>query len=185
MIRSEPTLDIVKSHIIEVARELGVSCIDLRAENLPNTVPGAAALRFTTAKAWQRAGQVRRDAFGDGGRLFADPAWEMLLDLYVRGVERNRVSVSDACAAARVPQSTGLRWLGILHQAGLLNKSNDSRDRRRSYVELTAAAVEKIELALDRAADSDRRLGLGRLQHVGRTDERASPVSSADTVSQT
>jgi hypothetical protein len=44
--------------------------------------------------------------------LFADPAWDILLDLFAASIERRPVSVSSACVAAAVPPTTALRWIG-------------------------------------------------------------------------
>lgn len=41
--------------------------------------------------------------------LFADPAWDILLDLTAARIEQKRVSVSSLCIAAAVPSTTALR----------------------------------------------------------------------------
>ncbi len=46
------------------------------------------------------------------GELFADPAWDMLLDLTAARVEARRVSVTSLCIASGVPPTTALRWIG-------------------------------------------------------------------------
>ncbi|WP_404335084.1 winged helix DNA-binding protein [Sphingomonas sp. MMS12-HWE2-04] len=74
--------------------------------------------------------------------LFADPAWDMLLDLFASDLERRRVSVSSLCIAAAVPPTTALRWIGTLHEAGLFERQADPADRRRAYIALTAKAIE-------------------------------------------
>ncbi|WP_179640861.1 MarR family winged helix-turn-helix transcriptional regulator [Sphingomonas guangdongensis] len=72
--------------------------------------------------------------------LFADPAWDMLLDLYAAELEHRRVSVSSLCIAAAVPGTTALRWIGTMMDAGLFERHADQHDRRRAYVALTDAA---------------------------------------------
>lgn len=69
--------------------------------------------------------------------LFADPAWDMLLDLFAAELERRRVSVSSLCIAAAVPPTTALRWIGTLHDAGLFERHADPSDRRRAYIALS------------------------------------------------
>lgn len=71
--------------------------------------------------------------------LFADPAWDMLLDLYASELERRRVSVSSLCIAAAVPPTTALRWITTMHEAGLFAREADPTDRRRAYVVLSDA----------------------------------------------
>src|SRR5579863_9806562 len=56
------------------------------------------------------------------GDLFADPAWDMLLDLTAARVEHSRVSVTSLCIASGVPPTTALRWIGQLTDAGLLQR---------------------------------------------------------------
>lgn len=88
-----------------------------------------------------------------GGELFADPAWDIMLDLYAAQLEKQRVAVSSLCIAAAVPATTGLRWIKTLTDSGLLVRSADPQDGRRVYIELapeTAAALEAYLRAAQR-----------------------------------
>ncbi|MEZ0244384.1 MAG: hypothetical protein ACAH11_13490 [Sphingomonas sp.] len=76
------------------------------------------------------------------GELFADPAWDMLLDLYAAELERRQVSVSSLCIAAAVPPTTALRWIGTLHDAGLFERKADPSDRRRAYIVLSQKGLD-------------------------------------------
>lgn len=78
------------------------------------------------------------------GDLFADPAWDMLLDLTAARAERRRVSVSSLCLASGVPPTTALRWIGWLTEAGLLERAEDETDRRRAFIALTDKAAEAM-----------------------------------------
>lgn len=69
--------------------------------------------------------------------LFADPAWDMLLDLFAAALEQRRVSVSSLCIAAAVPPTTALRWIGTMHDNGLFERQADPADRRRAYIVLS------------------------------------------------
>ena len=73
--------------------------------------------------------------------LFADPAWDILLDLFGAKLGQRRISVSAACAGAAVPATTALRWLTTLEQKGLVKRSPDPLDARRVFVELTDEAT--------------------------------------------
>jgi len=73
--------------------------------------------------------------------LFADPAWDMLLDLTAARVERRRVSISSLCLASGVPSTTALRWIRMLEDARLIEREVDVGDRRRSFVVLTDTAA--------------------------------------------
>jgi hypothetical protein len=86
-----------------------------------------------------RSRRLRAQFFA--GELFADPAWDMLLDLFAAELEQTRVSVSSLCIAAAVPPTTALRWIGTLHDAGLFERHADPADRRRAYIALSAKGL--------------------------------------------
>ncbi len=71
------------------------------------------------------------------GDFFADPAWDMLLDLTAARVEGKRVSVTSLCIASGVPPTTALRWIGQMVEAGLFVRVCDDSDRRRAFIELS------------------------------------------------
>jgi DNA-binding MarR family transcriptional regulator len=85
----------------------------------------------------------RRDNFF-GGELFADPAWDMLLELYAATLGQFRVSISNLCAGAAVPATTGLRWIKQLEETGMIQRKADPTDGRRYFMELTDKSVEKM-----------------------------------------
>lgn len=70
--------------------------------------------------------------------LFGEPAWDILLDLFIAAKERRRVSVTSACIGSAVPSTTALRWIAILEKQGLLVREADPGDARRVYVKLSA-----------------------------------------------
>lgn len=78
--------------------------------------------------------------------LFGEPAWDILLDLYIAQGEGKNVSVSSACIGSAAPATTGLRWLGVLADEGLIQRENDPEDHRRVLVRLTRAG----QTAMDR-----------------------------------
>lgn len=84
-----------------------------------------------------------RSRFFDGD-LFADPAWDMLLDLTAARAEHTRVSVTSLCIASGVPPTTALRWIGQMTEAGLLQRIEDETDRRRAFITLTDKATEAM-----------------------------------------
>lgn len=84
-----------------------------------------------------------RARFFDGD-LFADPAWDMLLDLTAARAEHSRVSVTSLCIASGVPTTTALRWIGQMTETGLLQRVNDETDRRRAFITLADQAVDAM-----------------------------------------
>lgn len=85
-----------------------------------------------------------RDKFFDS-KLFADPAWDILLDLYAAHLEGREVSVSSLCIAAATPPTTALRWIATMTDANMLTRRPDDRDKRRCMVSLSDAALDAIE----------------------------------------
>lgn len=76
--------------------------------------------------------------------LFADPAWDMLLDLTAARAEHTRVSVTSLCIASGVPPTTALRWIGQMTAAGLFERVEDDADRRRAFIALTDTAADAM-----------------------------------------
>ncbi|HYG48086.1 MAG TPA: winged helix DNA-binding protein [Allosphingosinicella sp.] len=82
------------------------------------------------------------------GEIFADPAWDMLLDLMAARVEMQRVAVSSLCIAAAVPPTTALRWIKTLCDQGLFVRIADPEDGRRVFIELSAETATMMEAYL-------------------------------------
>jgi hypothetical protein len=89
-----------------------------------------------------RQRQLRAKFFDS--ELFADPAWDMLLDLTAARAEHTRVSVTSLCIASGVPPTTALRWIGQMTLAGLLERVEDESDRRRAFIALSACAADSM-----------------------------------------
>ena len=84
-----------------------------------------------------------RSAYFDG-ELFADPAWDMLLDLTAARAEHERVSVTSLCIASGVPATTALRWIAQMVEAGLFQRVQDDTDKRRAFIALTDTAADAM-----------------------------------------
>jgi len=86
----------------------------------------------------------RRRAQHFSQRLFGEPAWDILLDLYAAAVRGEAVSVSNACRAADAPPSTALRWLQHLEDDKLVERTADPTDARRHFVRLSKRGAERM-----------------------------------------
>ena len=91
-------------------------------------------LSVETVREVIRARRLRSRYFPE--HLFADPAWDMLLDLLQAEIAQLRVPVSSLCIAAAVPATTALRWLKTMVQEGIFVRRADPHDGRRVFVEL-------------------------------------------------
>jgi hypothetical protein len=76
--------------------------------------------------------------------LFADPAWDILLDLTAARAEHGQVSVTSLSIASGASSTTALRWIGRMIDAGLLERVEDGTDRRRSFIALTDEAADAM-----------------------------------------
>jgi DNA-binding MarR family transcriptional regulator len=95
-----------------------------------------------TVRAVQAVRRQRAALFG--GDLFSDPAWDILLELYALHLEQQRTSVSSVYKASTVPGSTALRWLAKLEHDGLVVRTEDPLDQRRSWIDLTDDGRERM-----------------------------------------
>ena len=112
----------------------------LPAPSLPQENPGG--LTAASLRSEIRARRLREQYFD--AALFADPAWDMMLDLMAAKLERRQVAVSSLCIAAAVPATTALRWIKTLTDEGLFLRTADPRDGRRVFIELSAAAADGL-----------------------------------------
>lgn len=89
-----------------------------------------------------------RDRYFEGA-LFADPAWDILLDLTAARAEHRRVSVTSLCIAAAVPPTTALRWITQMTQMGLLLRELDPEDKRRAFITLADPVADAMARYFD------------------------------------
>lgn len=66
--------------------------------------------------------------------LFGEPAWDMLLELYIAAMEGRSESVSDVHYSSALPLTTTIRWLSALEREGWLFRRRDPEDKRRTFV---------------------------------------------------
>jgi DNA-binding MarR family transcriptional regulator len=95
----------------------------------------------------QKARNTRSFFFAD--ELFADPAWDMMLELYASELGQQRVAISDVCIASGVPVTTGLRWLQKLVNNELVERTPDPLDGRRVWVTLSLSGSSAMRRYFD------------------------------------
>lgn len=98
----------------------------------------AAVARAEYASRRRRDGLFRKS-------LFAEPAWDMLLDLFAQRHERRAVSVHSLCIAAAVPQTTALRWINKLAEIGLVERRPCPHDNRVIHISLSEEGLAIME----------------------------------------
>ena len=136
--------DLNAEHLLKLSDEVGRIANTLARLSTNPAAPGIGAeqparedlpkVSAQTVRAIIQARRMRSQFFPD--ELFAEPAWDILLDLLLGEISHQRVSVSSACTAAAVPATTALRWLNTLVQMNLVIRRADPHDARRVFVEL-------------------------------------------------
>lgn len=115
-------------------------------EIAPRPAEDEAGDLLATAR-WIRRSRDRRAAFFDG-QLFADPCWDILLDLMCGQLEDQPVPVSSACLVSGLPFSTALRHVRHLVDLGLIHRWQDPKDKRRDLLALDARTFEAMKTYL-------------------------------------
>lgn len=143
---TQAQLDRLDAQVRWILTRLGATQLevlpDRPAERLPAPVSfDAGRAKLARAKIRERR---QREQFLPAD-IFADPAWDMLLDLYAAHYERREVSVSSLCIAAHVPATTALRWIKSMTDHGMFERSCDPDDGRRIFI----AIGESTRLAID------------------------------------
>ena len=95
--------------------------------------------------------RIRRSHFGTAE--ISGPVWDMMLDLMLAGANGRVLSASDLATGAGVPLSSGLRMIASLEQRGLVHRSIDERDRRRTIVRLSENGTERMASYFEKIGD--------------------------------
>ena len=94
--------------------------------------------------------RLRRDYLPE--ELFHEPAWDMLLALYLAHIDRRTLNVKTLVACADAPVTTSQRWIDHLAKLKLVDRVIDPMDRRRIEVSLSDHGADAVGRYLDHAA---------------------------------
>jgi len=86
---------------------------------------------------------LRRQLVG-ADHLFGEPAWDMLIDLFLHEGEAKAVSTSSLCIASGLPMTSALRLLQRLCDAGLVTREADRLDGRRNFIRLAPPLAHRL-----------------------------------------
>lgn len=81
-----------------------------------------------------------------GTAMFGEPAWEMLLALYILDVSGQRQTIGALLQFSSMSMSTAKRWLDYLELHGLVTREEHPTDKRTSFVRLTDSGREKLDM---------------------------------------
>lgn len=122
--------------------------VSRRSPNEAARPPRPARSHLALARKAYALRRKRAAIFGNPD-LFGEPAWDILLDLFIAHGQGKPVSVSSACIGSAAPATTGLRWLGVLADEGLILREPDPEDHRRVMVRLTPTGLAAMERYFD------------------------------------
>jgi hypothetical protein len=98
------------------------------------------AIRMRTA--------ARRRTRHLSGEWFGEPGWEMLLELFIQFSGGARVSTKSLVIASGAPDTTALRVIDRLEEAGLVERATSQMDKRVTLISLTRHGVVSVGLVL-------------------------------------
>jgi hypothetical protein len=146
----------IAARLAEIAVQLERAAQDDTSEGCDSEAgeehPAQRASALATARHAYWLRRQRAQIFGSA-ELFGEPAWDILLDLYIAQAEGKAVSVSSACIGSASPATTGLRWLAVLTDQGLIAREADAQDNRRIMVRLTERGITAMERFLKLARE--------------------------------
>lgn len=81
------------------------------------------------------ARELRRSFFN--ADLLREPAWDMLLYLFVKELEQKRVRILDLCLASGVAETAAMRWIRALESENLLIQHGETLNYGAKWIELS------------------------------------------------
>jgi len=99
------------------------------------------------------AGRRSRSSLLKGLR-FAEPLWDMILEIYVAAAGGRHFNVLKLCALSGGSVTTALRYIKQLESNGYLSRQADATDARSFIVVMQPALRSAVERWLDQLAET-------------------------------
>lgn len=99
--------------------------------------------RFSEIAKYQYDARRVREKFFEK-KIFGEPGWDMLLELYVGELGDEKISTSNLILSSSAPNSTALRWIKHLEDAGLVTKTSSHLDGRVQYQRITRTGFDNM-----------------------------------------
>lgn len=106
-----------------------------------------ATRRLEQASAMLAGRRARSVAFG--GLRFVEPAWDMILALYVATAEGQRTNVLKLCTASGASTTTALRLIETFEQRGYVERRPDPNDARSILIVMLPTLADALDGWLD------------------------------------
>lgn len=85
--------------------------------------------------------------------LFHEPAWEMLVALFIVYETDHSMNVKQLVGCSDAPATTSQRWIDHLYKSGLVNRVTDTEDRRRIDISLSERGCDAMTKYLKHVSD--------------------------------
>lgn len=100
-------------------------------------------IALANARRTLRRRLLRKQLLG-ADELFGEPAWDMLIDLFIHEGEAKPVSTSSLGIASGLGMSSALRLVQRLCDAELLVRTSDPSDGRRNFIQLAPEVAHRL-----------------------------------------
>ena len=87
--------------------------------------------------------------------MFGEPAWELLLTLFVMDRQGPRLTIGRLAQVAGTKLTTALRWLEYLEDQAFIQREQHPNDARTAFIELTDKAREALHVYLSGTANAN------------------------------
>lgn len=94
---------------------------------------------------WSR---LKASMLNMGAGLFADSCWNMCLDIYICDLKDEKITVSSIAHSSGIPMTTAMRYINVMAEEGLLEKSPNPSDNRMIFISTSTFCKDKISLIL-------------------------------------
>ena len=148
--KDESVADLVRdmgSRLAALSEEFAIRAAHA-AVSETDTPPAAITEDMLVARARDILGQRKLRRRFLPGELFHEPAWDMLIALFVSHRDHRPTNVKALVAMADAPVTTSQRWIEHLHKLKLIDRVNDPTDRRRIEISLSNAGFEAVSAYL-------------------------------------
>jgi DNA-binding MarR family transcriptional regulator len=140
--------------IVGVGGDRGKELTKLAQSNVPASCNPARELLVEFAR--QTFVQRARRSQNFHQAMFGEPAWDMMLALYVTEQSQARHTVSGLVNLSGVSATTALRWLDFLEKEELTARRPSPTDRRVFYIELTDKGRDALDAFFSGAVPAEK-----------------------------
>lgn len=87
-----------------------------------------------------------RDTLFSEFSLFGEPAWDMLIVLFIAAEEDREINLDSLCLEIALTAPTALRWISVLEANGLIERSTDLINISNTIISISTNAKDNMEL---------------------------------------